>query len=134
MKIADVKANAFAMPLTSPAFPKGPYRFINREFLVISSTFAREPLLAIPLVFGILVALGALFLRLNGIAVLLEHIADDFRTFHCNRERVPLSQMIRTRIVRPVRLHHRDGSKIEVGVAVRAALGKLFDGLRRQAN
>ena len=36
MKIADVKANAFAMPLTSPAFPPGPYRFINREFLVIT--------------------------------------------------------------------------------------------------
>jgi acetoacetate decarboxylase len=36
MKIADVKANAFAMPLTSPAFPKGPYRFVNREFLVIT--------------------------------------------------------------------------------------------------
>ncbi|HLX81820.1 MAG TPA: acetoacetate decarboxylase [Burkholderiales bacterium] len=36
MKIADVKANAFAMPLTSPAFPRGPYRFNNREFLVIT--------------------------------------------------------------------------------------------------
>jgi hydrogenase-4 component F len=38
------------------------------EFLVVSSTFAREPLLAIPLVFGILLALGALFLRLSSIA------------------------------------------------------------------
>ncbi len=36
MKIADVRANAFAMPLTSPAFPRGPYRFTNREFLVIT--------------------------------------------------------------------------------------------------
>ncbi len=36
MKIADVKANAFAMPLTSPAFPPGPYRFTNREFMVIT--------------------------------------------------------------------------------------------------
>ena len=36
MKIADVKANAFAMPLTSPAFPRGPYRFRNREYLVIT--------------------------------------------------------------------------------------------------
>ncbi|MGH8159676.1 MAG: acetoacetate decarboxylase [Rhodanobacter sp.] len=36
MKIADVKANAFAMPLTSPAFPRGPYRFTNREFMVIT--------------------------------------------------------------------------------------------------
>lgn len=36
MKIADVKSTAFAMPLTSPAFPRGPYRFSNREFLVIT--------------------------------------------------------------------------------------------------
>ncbi len=36
MKISDVKANAFAMPLTSPAFPCGPYRFTNREFMVIT--------------------------------------------------------------------------------------------------
>jgi len=36
MKIADVLANAFAMPLTSPAFPRGPYRFNNREYLVIT--------------------------------------------------------------------------------------------------
>jgi hydrogenase-4 component F len=38
------------------------------EFLVVSSTMARVPWLAIPLVFGIIVGLGALFLRLNGIA------------------------------------------------------------------
>src|ERR1017187_10209104 len=36
MKIAAIKANAFAMPLTSPAFPRGPYRFTNREFLIIT--------------------------------------------------------------------------------------------------
>jgi acetoacetate decarboxylase len=36
MNIADVKRNAFAMPLTSPAFPPGPYRFINREFLIVT--------------------------------------------------------------------------------------------------
>jgi acetoacetate decarboxylase len=36
MNIADVKRNAFAMPLTSPAFPPGPYRFMQREFLVIT--------------------------------------------------------------------------------------------------
>ncbi len=38
------------------------------EFLLVSSTFAREPWLAILLVFGILVGFGALFLRLNCIA------------------------------------------------------------------
>jgi acetoacetate decarboxylase len=36
MNIEDVKRNAFAMPLTSPAFPPGPYRFVNREFLVVT--------------------------------------------------------------------------------------------------
>ncbi len=45
-----------------------PLGIFMSEFLVVSSTFARAPLLAIPLVFGLLVALGALFLRLNGIA------------------------------------------------------------------
>jgi hydrogenase-4 component F len=38
------------------------------EFLIVSSTFARAPLLAVPLVLGLLVGLGALFLRLNSIA------------------------------------------------------------------
>jgi acetoacetate decarboxylase len=36
MKTDDVKRRAFAMPLTSPSFPPGPYRFINREFMVIA--------------------------------------------------------------------------------------------------
>jgi acetoacetate decarboxylase len=36
MKIAEVKARAFAMPLTSPAFPPGPYRFVDREYLIIT--------------------------------------------------------------------------------------------------
>jgi acetoacetate decarboxylase len=36
MLIADVRRNAFAMPLTNPAFPPGPYRFVNREFLIVT--------------------------------------------------------------------------------------------------
>jgi acetoacetate decarboxylase len=36
MKIADVRAKAFAMPLTNPAYPPGPYKFYNREFVVIT--------------------------------------------------------------------------------------------------
>ena len=36
MKEADVRKRAFAMPLTSPAYPPGPYRFLQREFLVIA--------------------------------------------------------------------------------------------------
>jgi hydrogenase-4 component F len=45
-----------------------PLGIFMSEFLVVSSTFARAPLLAIVLVFGILVGVGALFLRLNSIA------------------------------------------------------------------
>ena len=41
MKEAEVKARAFAMPLTSPAYPPGPYRFVNREFMVI--TYRTDP-------------------------------------------------------------------------------------------
>ena len=36
MKKSDIQKQAFAMPLTSPAYPRGPYRFINREFFVVS--------------------------------------------------------------------------------------------------
>jgi hydrogenase-4 component F len=45
-----------------------PFGIFASEFLVVSSTFSREPLLAIPLVFGLLVSIGALFTRLNGLA------------------------------------------------------------------
>ena len=36
MKLADVPAKAFAMPLNNPAYPRPPYKFYNREFVVIS--------------------------------------------------------------------------------------------------
>jgi acetoacetate decarboxylase len=36
MKARDVRETAYSMPLTNPAYPKGPYRFFNREFLVIT--------------------------------------------------------------------------------------------------
>ncbi|TGS47495.1 MULTISPECIES: proton-conducting transporter membrane subunit [unclassified Mesorhizobium] len=45
-----------------------PLGIFMSEFLVVSSTFARHPLLAMPLVFGILLAFGALLLRLTGVA------------------------------------------------------------------
>jgi hydrogenase-4 component F len=45
-----------------------PFGIFMSEFLVVSSTFAREPLLAIPLMLGLLVAFGALLLRLNSLA------------------------------------------------------------------
>jgi acetoacetate decarboxylase len=41
MKENDVRKSAFAMPLTSPAYPIGPYRFYNREYLII--TYKTDP-------------------------------------------------------------------------------------------
>jgi acetoacetate decarboxylase len=38
---SEVKAQAFAMPLTSPAFPRGPYRFVSREYLIV--TYRTDP-------------------------------------------------------------------------------------------
>ncbi len=45
-----------------------PLGIFMSEFLIVSSTFATKPLLAIPLVFGLLVAFGALMLRLTDVA------------------------------------------------------------------
>jgi hydrogenase-4 component F len=45
-----------------------PLGIFMSEFLIVSSTFARAPLLAIILVLGLLLALGALMLRLNEVA------------------------------------------------------------------
>ncbi len=41
MKIADVRDKAFAMPLNDPAYPRPPYKFYNREFVVI--TYRTDP-------------------------------------------------------------------------------------------
>jgi len=45
-----------------------PLGIFMSEFLIVTSTFAREPLLAIILVFGLLIASGALMLRLTEVA------------------------------------------------------------------
>ena len=45
-----------------------PFGVFTSEFLVVSSTFAREPLLAVLLIIGLLVAFGALLLRLTSVA------------------------------------------------------------------
>ena len=37
----EVRERAYAMPLTSPAFPLGPYRFYHREYLII--TYRTDP-------------------------------------------------------------------------------------------
>lgn len=41
MKASDLRERAFAMPFTSPAFPPGPYRFVDREFLIV--TYRTDP-------------------------------------------------------------------------------------------
>jgi hydrogenase-4 component F len=83
--IAQVKgtqqiANMGGLTLTNPVLGWGlvlgvvaiaglpPLGIFMSEFLVVTSTFARQPWLAIALVFGILVGVAALFLRLNTIA------------------------------------------------------------------
>jgi acetoacetate decarboxylase len=35
MDRATLRKRAFAMPVTNPAFPPGPYRFVNREYFII---------------------------------------------------------------------------------------------------
>src|SRR5208282_5675777 len=41
MREKELLERAFAMPLTSPAYPPGPYRFVNREYLII--TYRTDP-------------------------------------------------------------------------------------------
>ena len=41
MKEAEVRKRAYSMPLSSPAYPKGPYRFVDRQFLII--TYRTDP-------------------------------------------------------------------------------------------
>ena len=45
-----------------------PFGIFMSEFLVVSSTFARQPLLTLPFVLALLIGVGAFFLRLNSIA------------------------------------------------------------------
>ena len=47
MNATEVRERAFAMPLTQPAYPPGPYRFYDREFLIITYRTDREKLRAL---------------------------------------------------------------------------------------
>lgn len=75
-KLSDIRGLTESHPLLGWGLVLGvvaiaglpPLGIFMSEFLIVSSTFAREPLLAIPLVFGLLIALGALFLRLTDVA------------------------------------------------------------------
>ncbi|MBI1868095.1 MAG: hydrogenase 4 subunit F [Methylocystis sp.] len=75
-KIADIRGLTESHPMLGWGLVVGvmaiaglpPLGIFMSEFLVVSSTFARQPLLAIPLVFGLLVAFGALLTRITGLA------------------------------------------------------------------
>jgi hydrogenase-4 component F len=75
-KLADIRGLTVTHPLLGWGLVAGvvaiagmpPFGIFMSEFLVVTSTFARAPLLAIPLVIGLLVAFGALMLRLQGIS------------------------------------------------------------------
>ena len=41
MTPADILKNAYAMPLNNPAYPRGPYRFYNREYFIV--TYRTDP-------------------------------------------------------------------------------------------
>lgn len=43
----DVRKNAYSMPLENPSYPPGPYRFVNREFLIVTYRTTREALEAV---------------------------------------------------------------------------------------
>jgi hydrogenase-4 component F len=75
-QIADIRGLTVTHPVLGWTLVAGvmaiaglpPFGIFTSEFLVISSTFARQPLLAIPLVFGIILAFGALLTKLQGMA------------------------------------------------------------------
>jgi hydrogenase-4 component F len=72
-KLADIRGLTESHPLLGWSLVVGvvaiaglpPLGIFTSEFLIITSTFSRNPLLAILLVFGLLVAFGALMLRLS---------------------------------------------------------------------
>src|SRR5579862_9205061 len=74
-RIAEIRGLTASHPVLGWALVLGviaiagmpPLGIFMSEFLIVSSTFVRSPGLAIILVFGILVGLGGLFLRLNTI-------------------------------------------------------------------
>ncbi len=37
----NIRKQAFSMPITNPSYPKGPYRFVNREYMII--TYRTDP-------------------------------------------------------------------------------------------
>jgi hydrogenase-4 component F len=80
-KIADLRGLTESHPVLGWSLVVGvvaiaglpPLGIFMSEFLVVTSTFARQPLLAVPLVLGLLVAFGALLWRVTAIAFGASH-------------------------------------------------------------
>jgi acetoacetate decarboxylase len=47
MNLLDIRKTAFAMPLTNPSYPPGPYKFVNREYMIITYRTDMEALRAV---------------------------------------------------------------------------------------
>jgi hydrogenase-4 component F len=75
-KIADIRGLTESNPVLGWSLVVGviaiagvpPLGIFMSEFLIVSSTFARQPVLALALVFGLLIAFGALIWRMQGMA------------------------------------------------------------------
>jgi len=75
-QMADIRGLTVTHPLLGWSLVFGVFAIVGlppmgvfmSEFLIVSSTFERAPWLALPLAFGLLIALGALILRLQGMA------------------------------------------------------------------
>jgi hydrogenase-4 component F len=72
-RMADIRGLSVSHPALAVGLALGvvaiaglpPFGVFTSEFLLISSTFSRQPLLALVLVFGLMIAFGALLLRLQ---------------------------------------------------------------------
>ena len=74
-RIADIKGLSVSHPALAVGLALGviaiaglpPFGVFTSEFMLVSSSFARQPLLAVVLVVGLLVAFGALILRMQDV-------------------------------------------------------------------
>jgi hydrogenase-4 component F len=74
-RLADIRGLSASHPVLAVGLALGviaiaglpPFGVFTSEFMLVSSTFARQPLLAVVLVFGLLLAFGALILRLQNV-------------------------------------------------------------------
>jgi hydrogenase-4 component F len=74
-RIAEIQGLSVSHPLLALGLALGviaiaglpPFGMFTSEFMLVSSSFAREPWLAVALVFGLIVAFGALVLRMQGL-------------------------------------------------------------------